>query len=269
MLTVLDPAPTATKRERVLLALSMTSLAIATALITWAERPAAQASSRDLDDRITVAAPRATVTAPDLGDDTVRTAGDTAEPVAAAPDGELASALAEGAPARCLPLIEAAVVGGDVHALPALENADLRKDGYVAAAVIRAVADLGAEASPALRDGAARTLARWLDEERSRDTIDAFGNVSLLTEALGQSRSAAAVPALTRMLDDGEQPLFVETLAVQSLGALGSPDARDAVLRFAAKVASATSEEGLDAELRQEARAATSDTLARLPSAPR
>jgi hypothetical protein len=160
--------------------------------------------------------------------------------------------------------VEAAVSATAVETLDDLERFDLARDPEAAPTVIHAVSLLGASADGEKRDGAARTLTRWLRQEMKRDGADVPGNVSNLVEALGNVGGRDAVDALTTSLDARELPLHVETLAVQKLGELADPRARGAVERFAARVGALPPAEGLDEELRIEAIDAARTTLSKL-----
>jgi hypothetical protein len=160
--------------------------------------------------------------------------------------------------------IERAVSATAIEVLPVLEDVDLKRDPDAAPTVIHAVALLGASADDRTRDHAARTLASWLRTEKTRDGLDALGNVSNLVEALGNVGGGDAVDALTAALDRGDLALHVETLATMKLGELADRRARGAVERFAARVAALPPADGLDEELRVEAIAAARTTLAAL-----
>lgn len=159
--------------------------------------------------------------------------------------------------------VEDAVHANAAGVLPVLARIELAGDPRAAPSVIHGVAALGAKGSTRDREAASATLARWLDEERARDSVDALGNVSNIVEALGAVGGGGAVFALTAALDRHDLPLYVETLAVQQLGELRDPSARAAVERFATRVAALPDADGVEGELAVEARAAALMTLER------
>jgi hypothetical protein len=172
--------------------------------------------------------------------------------------------LASDSAAIRIAAIEAAVDATAIDTLPVLEQVDLARDPQAAPTVIHAVAKLGAAADDATRDHAARTLSSWLRTERSREGLDALGNVSNLVEALGNIGGPDAASALAAALDRADLGLHVETLATMKLGELGDHRARGAVERFAARTAALPETDGLSEELRVEAVAAARSTLATL-----
>lgn len=131
--------------------------------------------------------------------------------------------------------IEAAIARGDVSVLPALQQIDLTRDGYVAAAAIDGVGKLAALAPEKEKREAVRTLDKWLQQESKRKTSDARGNVSILVDALEDTKSPDAIAPLVAALDTATHPLHIETRMVQALKALGSQT--PAIQRFAARVA--------------------------------
>ncbi len=176
----------------------------------------------------------------------------------------LRAGLASTDRAERIDAVEAAQRAHLTSALPDLERVDLARDPDAAPTVIRAVASLAKDASPSEHDKAAQTLSSWLVSERGRESPEATGNVSMLVEALGDAGGRDAVRALASALDAGDLPLYVETLDVQALGALGDKTAWPAVARFAARVAALHPTEGIDEELRNEAAQAAGDALKRL-----
>lgn len=172
--------------------------------------------------------------------------------------------LASDSAATRIAAIEAVVTSTALDALPVLEDFDLKSDPEAAPTVIHAVAILGGSADDATRDRAARTLSSWLRTERSRDGLDALGNVSNLVEALGNVGGPDAVEALSAALDRGDLGLHVEALATMKLAELGDRRARGAVQRFAARAEALPPTDGLPEELRVEAIAAAHDALATL-----
>lgn len=172
--------------------------------------------------------------------------------------------LASDSVATRIAAIEAVVTSTALDALPVLEDFDLKRDPEAAPTVIHGVAILGASADDATRDRAAGTLSSWLRTERSRDGLDALGNVSNLIEALGTVGGPDAVEALSAALDRGDLGLHVETLATMKLGELGDRRARGAVQRFAVRADALPPTDGLPEELRVEAIAAAHDALATL-----
>jgi hypothetical protein len=161
--------------------------------------------------------------------------------------------------------IEAAVEANDTSALVWLRGVNLDAEPQQTSVVIRAVGHLAATASRDEREASARTLARWLTEERAKDTTFARGNVSLLVDALADSGSLEAVPSLIAALDSKSLPLHVETRVVGALSALGDHHGSDAVERFLARVnALPEADDAFAAELRAEAQAAAKEAVARL-----
>ncbi len=152
--------------------------------------------------------------------------------------------------------IEASIARGDVNALPALQQIDLARDGYVAAAAIDAVGKLAALAPEKEKRAAVATLARWLQEESKGKTSAAKGNVSILVDALEDTKSKDAAPPLIAMLDSATQPLHIETRIVQALRALDvqSP----AIARFAARVSAMQPQDEFEKALVKEALEAAS-----------
>lgn len=147
--------------------------------------------------------------------------------------------------------IEAIVARGDVSALPELQEIDLTKDGYVAAAAIDAVGKLAALAPEKEKREAIGTLGKWLQQEGKGKTAAAKGNVSILVDALEETKSKDAAAPLIAMLDGATQPLHIETRIVQALNALGvkSP----AIARFAARVSAMQPQDEFEKALVQEA----------------
>ena len=172
--------------------------------------------------------------------------------------------LASDSAATRIAAIEAVVMSTALEALPVLQDFDLKRDPEAAPTVIHAVAILGGSGDDATRDRAARTLSSWLRTERSREGLDALGNVSNLIEALGNVGGPDAVEALSAALDRGDLGLHVETLATMKLAELGDHRARAAIQRFAARAEALPPTDGLPEELRVEAIAAAHNALATL-----
>ncbi len=269
---VTTPEAPAKLRARFLLVLAVPAVALAAGIVASLRHepplpapPVARAAAptapatveRELDDDDTPAA-----APPALAQEPLR----PSPPAYAEEDpiDALRSGLAAEDRATRIEAVEAVWRAGNVDALPVLEKVDLARDPDAAPTVIRAIAELAKSASPSARDDAAKTLDGWLDRERGRTTDDAAGNVSMLVEALGDSGGRDAALALAGALDEKDLPLYVETLAVQQIASLGDPRAEPAVARFAARVAALGDAEGVDGELRQEARAAAADALRRL-----
>jgi len=159
--------------------------------------------------------------------------------------------------------IEEAIAKKDLSALPEIEKTDLTVNGYLAASAIDAVGKLGAIAPPADKREAVRTLARWLREESLRKTNDAAGNVSILVDALADTKSEEAVAPLVAALDSATHPLFLETRIVQALDALGAKSAAASVERFAVRVRALQPQSDFEKELAKEALEAAEASLTR------
>jgi hypothetical protein len=147
--------------------------------------------------------------------------------------------------------IEAALARNDVTALPALQQIDLTRDGYVAAAAIDAVGKLAALAPNKEKRDAVATLARWLQQESKRKESDARGNVSILVDALEDTKSPDAIAPLVAALDSATHPLHVETRIVEALKSLG--DKSGAIQRFAKRVAAMQPQDDFEKALVAEA----------------
>lgn len=199
-------------------------------------------------------------------------------PVATATMPPMEPPAASGAPTTTLVLggdwsadreaIEAALAKKDVSALPALEAVDLTKNGYVAAAAIDAVGKLAPLAADSERKQAVATLARWLAAESARKSPDARGNVSILVDAMGETKSKEAVAPLLASLEAGDQPLHLETRIVQVLATLGDKAAVPAVERWSDRVSKESPPDDYGRELVKEALAAGSATVATLQQLP-
>lgn len=149
--------------------------------------------------------------------------------------------------------------------LPGLRATRLDDDPSMAGPIVRAVGHLATAASAEERDASARTLGRWLREERGKGTTFAKGNVSLIVDALADSGSSTAWEPLVEALDAGDLPLHAETNVVNALSALGDPRARPALARFADRVARrGTALDTFERELIAEAELAVRSALARL-----
>lgn len=164
--------------------------------------------------------------------------------------------------------LEAAVRDGLVAEIPALVRTDLARSPGAAPTIIHGLARLSVQGSGEDAALAASTLARWLKEERTREGNDAAGNVPNLVEALGALGGPEAVDALIELLEqrDGTRnDLAIETLTVQQLAALGDARARAPVTRFLGRVrGQAGSEDTFERELQTEALAAATEALDRL-----
>jgi hypothetical protein len=183
------------------------------------------------------------------------------------------SPLATETLAERIAAIQRAAAEGSVEALPGLERTVLADEPELAPTIILSIAALANKAGDAEREGAAKTLDRWLQEESSRAASDARGdargNVAVIVDALGalaSSAAPAAVDALRDALDAQRLPLHVETVAVQGLFKSGDARAHAAVERFGARVAALPQTTGFEEELRQEAALAARAAQARLGS---
>ncbi len=171
--------------------------------------------------------------------------------------------------------LEEAMANQDVSVLRRLREASLDEHPEVASTIIRSVGHLATSASPAERDASARTLARWLLEERMKPSTFARGNVSLLVDALADAGSREGVSALAEALDARSLPLHIETKIVQALAAIGDPRGIAPIRRFSARVEAmpvgtgnlgSSEEDKMQRELVEEAARAASDAIERLPS---
>jgi hypothetical protein len=165
----------------------------------------------------------------------------------------LANALTWTDDAARIEAVESAITAGAVETLPVLERVELPRDPEAAPTIIHAVAVLGHEARGGEQARAAGVLGAWLGEESQREGADARGNVSVIVDALGDLGGPDAVSALGAALDRGALPLYVQTLAVQRLVALGDPGAQPAIAGYAARVAALPPADGIDESLREEA----------------
>jgi len=149
--------------------------------------------------------------------------------------------------------IEAIAARGDVSALPELMKTDLTADGYVAAAAIIAVGKLAALAPEKEKREAVAQLGKWLRDESKRK---ALGNVSIVVDALQDSKSDAAIAPLVSALDSAAQPLHIETRMVEALTALDASSAAPSVERWMGRVKALQPQDDFDKELAAEALAA-------------
>ncbi|MEZ4261864.1 MAG: hypothetical protein R3B36_22475 [Polyangiaceae bacterium] len=186
------------------------------------------------------------------------------EVAAEAPE-SLADTLRAGDTGASIAAIEAAAERGDVGALRDLERIDPDRDPYVTSVAVRAIAHIAAAAPSVERDGAARTLGRWLGDASRKQDAASRGHASLLVDALADTGSRDAVAPLAALLDRADVPLHVRVRAVESLSALGDARGRPAVERFSAALAALEpSDDALDQELREEATRAVARALERL-----
>lgn len=160
--------------------------------------------------------------------------------------------------------IDAALARGDVGALASLQQIDLTRDGYVAAAAIDAVGKLAALAPEKEKREAVATLAKWLRDETVRKTADAAGNVSIAVDALENTKSDAAIAPLVAALDRAELPLHVETRIVEALTTLRATTSVASIDRFAVRAAARSSSDDFDKALVTEALAAAATARATL-----
>jgi HEAT repeat protein len=160
--------------------------------------------------------------------------------------------------------IEAMVRDGDLAQLPKLCSAVLAQEPEAAPAIIHGVASLAVQGSEADRALAGKTLARWLTEERKRDTRDASGNVVNIVEALGDLGGDEAVTSLIDVLDR-EEDLALQTTAAERLATLGDARAMPAVTRFGERLSrSPEPSDAFEKELHAEATKTAIDARGRL-----
>lgn len=222
-------------------------------------RPAEQPSDREASPPIISPAP------PSDGQDRAEGAAiEAAEPATTATP-SAADAAPRGGPYDRFEALERAVARGETAILPGLRATRLDDDPSMAGPIVRAVGHLATAASAEERDASARTLGRWLREERGKGTTFAKGNVSLIVDALADSGSSTAWEPLVEALDAGDLPLHAETNVVNALSALGETRARPALSRFADRVARrGTALDTFERELIAEAELAVRSALARL-----
>lgn len=150
-----------------------------------------------------------------------------------------------------------------VEALPDLLALDVTRDPELAPTLIQVAAQLAQRADSSQRAAAATQLSSWLRSESARESADARGNVSVLVETLAGIHAPEAEAALIEVLQNGQQPLHVQTLAVEGLAKLGTPAAQAALTQFRAQL-SQTERQGFELELQREAEQATDRALAQL-----
>jgi hypothetical protein len=154
--------------------------------------------------------------------------------------------------------IEAAAARGDVSALPELLKTDLAENGYVAAAAIDAVGKLAALAPEKEKREAVRTLGNWLQQESKRK---ALGNVSIVVDALQDTKSDAAIAPLVAALDSAAQPLHIETRIVEALTSLNATTAVGSVERWVGRLKALNPQDDFEKELAAEALVAADTAL--------
>jgi hypothetical protein len=96
-----------------------------------------------------------------------------------------------------------------------------------------------------------------------RSSADARGNVSVLVETLAGFQAPEAESALIQILRSDQQPLHVQTLAVEGLAKLGTPAAQAALTEFRSKLG-LSERQGFELELQREAEQAADRALAKL-----
>lgn len=145
--------------------------------------------------------------------------------------------------------------------LKALQQVDITKDGYVAAAAIARIGKLASTASTGDQRDAIRTLDRWLRDESKRNAPEATGNVSIIVDALEETKSSDAIAPLVSALDSHTLPLHIETRIVQALTTLNAKSAAPSVERFAKRVEALTPSDEFEKALASEASSAASSAL--------
>jgi HEAT repeat protein len=210
----------------------------------------------------------ATATAPTSASDPAPAPAPAPTPVLAPAPALTPSALEQtihdAEPLAAREAIVAAVDAKDLSALPVLEKVDLSKDGFVAAAAIEGVGNLGAIADPSDQRLATQTLDRWLRDETKRGTPDAIGNASIAIDALHDLGTPESADALIAALDSASEPLHLETRLVQTLDAMHAQSAMSAITRFEARVRTRIAADDLETALIAEAIAAAETALADL-----
>jgi len=161
--------------------------------------------------------------------------------------------------------IEAIAARGDVSKLPELLKTDITENGYVAAAAIDAVGKLAALAPEKQKKEAVGQLGKWLKQETKRKAQESIGNVSIIVDALQDSKSDAAIAPLVEALDSAQQPLHVETRIVEALTTLNATGAVPSIERFAGRVKALQPQDDFQKELAGEALAAADAALKKLP----
>jgi hypothetical protein len=149
------------------------------------------------------------------------------------------------------------------EALPELLARDVAQDPELAPTLIQVSAQLAQRADASQRTAAVAQLSRWLHTESSRDVNAARGNVSVLVEALAGMNSPDAESALIDVLRNQDLPLHVQTLAVEGLARLATPDAMQALQAFRTELGT-VERQGFEQELQHEAQQLTDRALARL-----
>ena len=159
--------------------------------------------------------------------------------------------------------IEAALARKDVSALESIQKTDITKNGYEAAAAIDAVGKLSALAPEPAKKAGVKTLERWLKQETARKAPESLGNISILVDALADTKSKDAVAPLVAALDAANQPIHIETRIVEALTELDDRTAAPSVARFAASTRPLAPTDEMEKALVAEALAAADGALAK------
>jgi hypothetical protein len=179
------------------------------------------------------------------------------------PRAELREALASDNAGTRIDALRTAAELRTVQALPDLLALDITRDPEVAPTVFQVTGRLAQHADPSQRGAAVSQLSRWLQSESAREGADARGNVSVLVETLADFQAPEAESALIEVLQNGKQPLHVQTLAVEGLAKLGTPAAQAALTQFRTQLGQ-TERKGFELELQREAEQVADRALARL-----
>lgn len=187
------------------------------------------------------------------------TATATTAPLTAPPDEEVPPAFAAKREE-----IEAIAARGDVSKLPELLKTDITDNGYVAAATIDAVGKLAALAPEKEKKEAVGQLGKWLKSETKRKAPESMGNVSIIVDAMQDSKSDAAIAPLVEALDSAQQPLHIETRIVEALSSLNATSAVPSIERFAGRVRALQPQDEFQKELAAEALVAADAAVKKL-----
>jgi hypothetical protein len=148
--------------------------------------------------------------------------------------------------------------------LAALQAVDITKDGYVAASAIARLGKLAAAAPIKEQRDAIRTLDLWLRQESKRGAQESIGNVSIIVDALEETKSNEAIAPLVSALDSMTLPLHIETRIVEALTTLQAKSAVSSIERFKKRVAGTTPGDDFEKELTAEAMATADNALSAL-----
>lgn len=159
--------------------------------------------------------------------------------------------------------IEAALARKDVSALEKIQKTDITKNGYEAAAAIDAVGKLSALAPEPAKKAGVKALEQWLKQETARKAPESLGNISILVDALADTKSMDAVGPLVAALDAANQPIHIETRIVEALTELDDRTAAPSVARFAARTRPLSPTDEMEKALVAEALAAADAALAK------